>query len=394
MEYVAGEHLDRMPGGWEWLDRLEPLADALDLLHVGAWSAGVPLVHRDVKPANIVEAHDGRLVLVDPSSLRGADSTIVTRIGTPVFAAPEVITGRMGPPADVYSFAVTAVALLTGARGNALAELLADPDELDVPDGLRAGLAASPAARPVSCRAMLTEDEPALLRDVDGADEWGETWVLEGAGWAGVPGARRPVWPWVALLVTLVAAPLGAWATAAVTGRDLLVLAGGAFAVHLGAQLVARQPAARALLLPPVAWAFLIADRAVASGEVPGRLRRRRAWLRAVVTGALLAVTAGLLAPAGLPVTLTQTQALGLAAGGLALTGLAPGGAWQPGPGGLLLRLLLLVPWAAGAAVLLAGTAALLPLAVLTGRGASASRLIGSTIAGTGEALRSPPHGA
>ncbi|MDP8971462.1 MAG: phosphotransferase, partial [Actinomycetota bacterium] len=126
MDYVDGASLQNAPADSQVLDRLQPLAEALDLLHAGAWSAGLPLVHRDVKPANLIRTPDGRLVLVDPSTLRGVDATQLTRIGTPLFSAPEILTGRIGPAADVYSFAVTVLALSSGARGGRLADLVAE----------------------------------------------------------------------------------------------------------------------------------------------------------------------------------------------------------------------------------------------------------------------------
>lgn len=156
MDLVDGSSLQDAPADPSLLDRLAPLAEALDLLHAGRWSDGLPLVHRDVKPSNIIARLSGDVVLVDPSTLRGVDATVLTRIGTPLFAAPEVITGRVGPPADVYSFAATVVAVVTGARGNALGDLLDDPSGLDLPEGVRRALSPLPGDRPASCRAVLS----------------------------------------------------------------------------------------------------------------------------------------------------------------------------------------------------------------------------------------------
>src|SRR5680860_1306681 len=180
-ESLADRREDEVRGTWleridhpapepDVLDRLAPLAEALDLLHDGHWSDGVPLVHRDVKPANIVDTTDGRLVLVDPSTLRGleVEDLEMTRVGTPLFAAPEVVTGRLGPAADVYSFAVTAVALVTGTRGRELAALLADPEALDLPWGVRAALSPDPHRRPRTCAAVLAERDPSRWLPAEG----------------------------------------------------------------------------------------------------------------------------------------------------------------------------------------------------------------------------------
>ena len=157
MDFLDGESLATAPARRDVLVRLDPLAEALDLLHEGHWSGGVPLVHRDVKPANIVEESRGRLVLVDFSTLRGVDAGDVTQVGTPLYAAPEVYEGALDPAADIYSFAATVVALLTGLRGRALGELLAAPRTADLPRGIVRALVSDPDRRPASCRALLSE---------------------------------------------------------------------------------------------------------------------------------------------------------------------------------------------------------------------------------------------
>ncbi len=174
MDFIDGPSLATAAADPDVLERLAPLAEALDLLHAGHWSDGVPMVHRDVKPANIVEDTDGRLILVDPSTLRGVDDGQLTRIGTPLFCAPEVMLGDVTPAADVYSFAATIVALATGRRGSALAEILRDPGEFDLPPGVRQALSSHPSQRPLSCRAVLRQG---LVADpLPELPTWGDAW--------------------------------------------------------------------------------------------------------------------------------------------------------------------------------------------------------------------------
>lgn len=164
MELVEGEPLDDAHLGAAAFADLEPLALALDRLHDGEWSDGDPLIHRDIKPSNLIRAaEDGRIVLVDPSSLRtvGGDMTYV---GTPLFVAPEVPSGRFGPPADVYSFAATLLALHAGARGDELADLLADPGALDVPDPVIRALSVVPDERPERCADLVDTTQTIVLR--------------------------------------------------------------------------------------------------------------------------------------------------------------------------------------------------------------------------------------
>lgn len=150
MDLIDGESLDDARLGAAAFGELVPLAGALDRLHAGEWSQGYALVHRDVKPSNLIRTPRDGIVLVDPSSLRSVGGDM-TYVGTPLFVAPEVVTGRFGPGADVYSFAATLVALHSGARGDELAGLLADPWSLDVPEPVIRALSLEPAERPARC---------------------------------------------------------------------------------------------------------------------------------------------------------------------------------------------------------------------------------------------------
>jgi predicted Ser/Thr protein kinase len=77
------------------------------------------IVHRDIKSANILIDHDGRVLVSDFGIARAIDDPTVTAtgtvIGTPYFMSPEQCAARrIGPQSDQYSLGVVAFQLLAG----------------------------------------------------------------------------------------------------------------------------------------------------------------------------------------------------------------------------------------------------------------------------------------
>jgi serine/threonine-protein kinase len=101
------------------------LADALDYVHFNK------LLHRDVKPANVMVSRDGEVKLMDFGIAKGLDDPALTRVGmlvgSPSYMAPEVLGGEEGgPPSDVWALGVMLYELVTGEkpfRGSSADEL-------------------------------------------------------------------------------------------------------------------------------------------------------------------------------------------------------------------------------------------------------------------------------
>jgi eukaryotic-like serine/threonine-protein kinase len=118
------------------------------------------IVHRDVKPSNLMLDEYGSVRLADFGIARLLGATRITAsqqaIGTMAYIAPEQLEGgEVGPPTDVYSLGLVLIECLTGRRvfdgppaEAAAARLSRDPD---VPAGI-------PGSWPVILRAMTARD--------------------------------------------------------------------------------------------------------------------------------------------------------------------------------------------------------------------------------------------
>ncbi|MEZ4409186.1 MAG: serine/threonine-protein kinase [Polyangiales bacterium] len=118
-EYVPGPSLrkaiDRAPLSYADVARVaRGVAAALDALHREA------IVHRDIKPDNILLRPDGAVKLTDLGIARVPDATLTRDgqfLGTPAYAPPEAITrGEYSARGDVFSLAAVMYEALAGVR--------------------------------------------------------------------------------------------------------------------------------------------------------------------------------------------------------------------------------------------------------------------------------------
>jgi hypothetical protein len=229
-ELLPGGTLEQYVGSPLTISRavrlLAPVAAALDYAH------GQGIVHRDVKPSNILLAEDGRTVLGDfgvARMLSGSPQLTSTGmlLGTPTYMAPEQAAGRPATPAsDCYALGAVLYQLLTGRppfvadspMAVALAHLHQPPPmprriNPDLPEAaervLLRALAKDPAARFESASAMIRAVERAEAAARPGEDSAKATLSLSpGGSPAGVEpralfGHRRPAILLVGVLAVL-----------------------------------------------------------------------------------------------------------------------------------------------------------------------------------------------
>jgi len=121
MEYVQGESLADILAR----ERTLPEVMALDLLTQAATGLQAihdrGLVHRDIKPGNIMITADGLVKVTDFGIAKAASAVPLTRtgmvVGTAQYVSPEQAQGHdVGPTSDVYSLGVVGYEILAGHR--------------------------------------------------------------------------------------------------------------------------------------------------------------------------------------------------------------------------------------------------------------------------------------
>jgi serine/threonine protein kinase len=143
MEYLPGGTLkDRIRPGMTWQQAVRlllPIAEALRSAHADG------IIHRDIKPTNILLTHSGEPMLTDFGIAKVIESEQLTSltgtglaVGTPDYMAPEQWQGNTSQSSDIYALGVVLYEMITGKR----------PYSADTPIGVLLKQTSEPLPRP------------------------------------------------------------------------------------------------------------------------------------------------------------------------------------------------------------------------------------------------------
>ncbi|MDP2234377.1 MAG: Stk1 family PASTA domain-containing Ser/Thr kinase [Actinomycetota bacterium] len=242
MEYVRGTDLKALvqqKGPLDPYKAAEYCAQACGALSV---AHGYDIIHRDIKPQNIVLTPDGAIKVMDFGIARAGNTTMTQTgsvLGTAHYVSPEQAQGRtLGPASDLYSLGVVLYELVTGelpfngdtpvsvalkqVNEEAVPPRQIDPD---LPPSIEAVIVRAMQKNPQDRYASAEEMRRDLTRVASGrmvespmasmgskADETSVMPVID----AGSNSRLRPTprkknpWPWIALVIGLLLVGLGA----------------------------------------------------------------------------------------------------------------------------------------------------------------------------------------
>lgn len=230
MELVPGESMSRLLEREKKLSEIKVLDIIAQTSRALAAAHARGLVHRDIKPGNLLITPDDKVKITDFGIARVGDQVPLTKtgqvMGTVQYLAPEQATGKTSTSAtDLYSLGVVAYEALAGKRPftgeNQMAIAMAHinemppalPESIDprVQNLVLSCLAKKPTQRPESATSLAIRAEALLREKRKGSGQTAakpapskDSPVTEVFNAQTAPLPRAPiVWPWLATLVLL-----------------------------------------------------------------------------------------------------------------------------------------------------------------------------------------------
>lgn len=166
MDFVEGESLADLIAAQGALPETRVIEWAVQLLDALAYCHSQGVIHRDIKPQNIIVRPDGRPVLVDFGLVKFWDpqdprtQTVIRALGTPEYAPPEqyeVTSSHTDPRSDLYSLGATLYHALVGFAPPTFTQRVLNPTVLVQPRRIVSSL--SPAMEQVIVKALEIQPE-------------------------------------------------------------------------------------------------------------------------------------------------------------------------------------------------------------------------------------------
>ena len=249
MEYVAGTDLKTLVTERGPLDPVKAAEYASQVCAALSVAHGYDIIHRDIKPHNLVLMPDGTVKVMDFGIARAGNTTMTQTgsvLGTAQYISPEQAQGKpLGPASDLYSLGVTLYELVTGELpfegdtpvATALMQVNdqpVPPRELrpSIPPALEAVILRAMRKNPAERYASAAEMREDLRRAIAGEPALGGAYVATGAidetsvlptvdqthvsttpEVRPVPERRTSPWVWVGIVaLVLLLGVGGAWA--------------------------------------------------------------------------------------------------------------------------------------------------------------------------------------
>ncbi len=252
MEYVKGTDLKTMVDDSGPIDPIRAAEYGAQVCAALAVAHGYDVIHRDIKPHNIVITPDGTVKVMDFGIARAGNTTMTQTgsvLGTAQYISPEQAQGGiLGPSSDLYSLGATLYELVTGQvpfdADTPVAIALKQVNEQPVgprqirsaiPIALEAVILKAMRKNPAERYASANEMREDLMRVVNGdkvraappayvddttvmpaVDRAERIRTAQGPQVQPIPERRGNPWPWIALVVAVALVALGiAWALGA-----------------------------------------------------------------------------------------------------------------------------------------------------------------------------------